>query len=160
VAVAVTAAEEPAQRGWRDYAQQHDYAHAYQELKAHADVGDDPASLMQAADVFRLAGHPQEALEPLRRLCEHHTRDRRAPVAAFQLGRVLDELKRPADAAAAFQKARMLWPEGPLSEDALAREASAWQTAGQREPARKAATLYIARYPQGRRAHTLAKLTR
>jgi transmembrane sensor len=160
VQVAAALVEEPAPRTWRDYAQQHDYARAYQELKGHGDVGDDPASLLQAADVFRLAGHAQEALEPLRRLCEHHTHDRRAPVAAFQLGRVLDELKRPADAAVAFQKARTLWPEGPLSEDALAREASAWQAAGQREHARTAAALYIARYPQGRRAQALDKLAR
>jgi transmembrane sensor len=106
---------------------------------------------MLAADVARLSAHPEEAVKPLRAVCDRHAGDRRAPVAAFTLGRVLlDDLGRPAEAAAAFKKARALWQEGPLAEDALAREADAWDRAGRAEPARAAATEYVERYPQGR----------
>ena len=51
--------------------------------------------------------------------------------AAFSLGRVLlGELRRPAEAAQAFARARKLAPDGPLAEDALAREVEAWARAG------------------------------
>jgi transmembrane sensor len=114
---------------------------------------DDVADLMNAADVARLTAHPDQAVQPLRDVCDRHAGDRRAPVAAFTLGRVLlDDLARPAEAAAAFRKARVLWPEGPLAEDALAREADAWQRAGRKDKARSIAQQYLTRHPQGRHA--------
>lgn len=148
-------------KGWRDYAAKGDFAQAYEELNSsnRDAVRDEAADLMLAADVARLSGHPEQAVSPLRKLCERHASDRRAPVAAFTLGRVLlDDLARPADAAAAFEKARVLWPSGPLAEDALAREADAWQRAGRRELARTIAEQYLARYPQGRHASSLQRV--
>ncbi len=136
---------------------------AYAELNAGAKgrdpVRDDAADLMLAADVARLSAHPEDAVRPLRRVCERHPGDRRAPVAAFTLGRVLlDDLGRPSEAAVAFQKARALWPEGPLVEDALGREASAWDRAGRADTARAAAQDYVARYPQGRHSGAMRKI--
>jgi transmembrane sensor len=157
-AVAATGARASAPRGWRDYAARGDFAQAFEELSSGSRdaVRDEAADLMLAADVARLSGHPEQALQPLRKLCDRHAGDRRAPVAAFTLGRVLlDDLGRPAEAAAAFEKARVLWPAGPLAEDALAREADAWQRAGRREQARSIAEQYLARYPQGRHASSL-----
>jgi transmembrane sensor len=91
-------------------------------------------------------------------VCDRHASDRRAPVAAFTLGRVLlDQLGRAAEAAAAFQSARRLWPGGPLAEDALAREADAWDRAGRPERARALATEYLRAYPQGRHAAAMRK---
>jgi transmembrane sensor len=148
-------------KGWREYAAKGDFAQAYEELNSSSRdaVRDEAADLMLAADVARLSGHPEQAVSPLRKLCERHAGDRRAPVAAFTLGRVLvDDLGRPADAAAAFEKARVLWPSGPLAEDALAREADAWQRAGRRELARAIAEQYLARYPQGRHASSLQRV--
>jgi len=114
---------------------------------------------MLAADVARLTAHPEQAVRPLRSVCERHASDRRAPVAAFTLGRVLlDELGRAGEAAAAFQKARMLWPEGPLAEDALAREADAWERAGRHDRARATASDYVRRYPDGRHVAGMRKL--
>jgi transmembrane sensor len=114
---------------------------------------DDVAELILAADVARLTGRPDQATGPLREVCDRHASDKRAPVAAFTLGRVLlDDLGRPADAAAAFRRARALWPDGPLAEDALAREADAWERAGRKEKARALASQYLARHPQGRHA--------
>jgi transmembrane sensor len=148
-----------ARRGWRDYALRGDYAKAYDELNSSRDgVRDEASDLMLAADVARLSGHPEQAVQPLRSLCDWHATDRRAPVAAFTLGRVLvDDLGRPVEAAAAFQKARFLWPAGPLAEDALAREADAWQRAGRTERARQIAGQYFDRYPQGRHVAALRK---
>ncbi len=149
--------------GWRDEARAGNYGKAYEELnasaKAHDSVRDEAGDLMLAADVARLSAHPEEAIRPLRSVCERHSSDRRAPVAAFTLGRVLlDDLGRPAEAAVAFKKARVLWPEGPLAEDALAREADALMRAGRADGSRGAAAEYLASYPQGRHAGAMRKI--
>jgi hypothetical protein len=122
----------------------------------------DPAGeLMAAADAARLGGEPGRAVAPLKRVVERHRRDRRAPLAAFSLGRVLlDDLHRPGQAAAAFQKARKLWPSGPLAQDALAREAEARAAAGQAGRAAELAAQYLAREPGGRHAEAMRALTR
>jgi transmembrane sensor len=146
---------------WRDDARAGDYAKAYEELNARGrdSVRDDPSDLLLAADVARLSAHPEEAIRPLRAVCDRHASDRRAPIAAFTLGRVLlDELGRPVEAASAFRKARVLWPAGPLAEDALAREGDAWERAGRSDDARGAARDYVARYPQGRHATAMRKI--
>jgi transmembrane sensor len=153
----------PARGGWREDAHAGDYGKAYEELSANArardPVRDEASDLMLAADVARLSAHPEEAVKPLRAVCDRHAGDRRAPVAAFTLGRVLlDDLGRPAEAAAAFKKAHALWQEGPLAEDALAREADAWERAGRADAARAAATEYVGRYPQGRHAVTMRNI--
>lgn len=155
------ASRAPSRGGWREGARAGDYERAYEELSAKGRdaVRDEAGDLMLAADVARLSAHPEEAVRPLRSVCDRHASDRRAPVAAFTLGRVLlDDLGRPAEAAAAFRKARVLWPAGPLAEDALAREGDAWARAGRTEEARGAATDYLARYPQGRHAAGMRKL--
>ena len=70
------------------------------------------------------------------------------------LGRVLlEDLGRPAEAAAAFLKAQ--GTSSPLDEDALAREVEAWARAGDRERARARAELYFTRYPLGTRARAV-----
>jgi hypothetical protein len=124
-------------------------------------VRPDPAGkLMEAADAARLGGKPERAVAPLKRLYERHPRDRRAPLAAFSLGRVLlDDLHRPAQAAAAFKKARTLWPAGPLVHDALAREAEARAAAGQRAQAAELAAQYLAREPGGSYAAAMRALS-
>ena len=145
---------------WRDYAAKGEYDRAYVELnqKGRAAVHDEPADLMLAADVARLSSHPVEALAPLRKLCDAYPSDKRAPVAAFTLGRVLlDDLGRATEAAAAFERARVLWPSGPLAEDALAREVEAWKRAGNAGHARAAAEDYLRQYPAGRHAAALRK---
>jgi transmembrane sensor len=147
--------------GWREDARAGDYGRAYDELNARGRdaVRDDAGDLLLAADVARLSAHPEEAIRPLRAVCDRHASDRRAPVAAFTLGRVLlDELGRPGEAAAAFRKARVLWPAGPLAEDALAREGDAWERAGHSDEARAAAGEYIARFPQGRHLAAMRKI--
>jgi transmembrane sensor len=157
----VTPRPSPAGEDWREHARAGDYARAYQELHARGgeSVRDEAGDLMLAADVARLSAHPQDAVRPLREVCDRHPNDRSAPVAAFTLGRVLlDDLGRPAEAAAAFRKAYALWPGGPLADDALAREASAWDGAGRSKDARAAAEEYLGRYPQGRQAAAMRQI--
>lgn len=106
----------------------------------------DPATLMADADRARLAGRFEEGAALLERLVREYPRDPRAPLAAFSLGRLLlGELHRPAEAARAFARARALAPEGPLADDALAREAEAWTRAGDPDRARAREAEYRAR---------------
>jgi transmembrane sensor len=145
---------------WRDYAGKGDYDRAYADLnqRGKGAVRDEPGDLMLAADVARLSSHPSEAVAPLRKLCDVYPSDKRAPVAAFTLGRVLlDDLGRAAEAAAVFEKARVLWPSGPLAEDALAREIEAWKRAGNAERVRALTDQYLREYPAGRHAAALRK---
>ncbi|HJL15958.1 MAG TPA: FecR domain-containing protein [Sandaracinaceae bacterium LLY-WYZ-13_1] len=139
----------PAAR-WRSLAERGDFAGAHAAIVAGEPVRDVPEELMAAADAARLSGHPEQALTHLRQVLRRHPDDPRAPLAAFTLGRVLlDELGRPARAADAFARARR--SDGPLAEDALAREVEARSRAGEQATARALAQEYLRRFPEGRR---------
>jgi transmembrane sensor len=113
---------------------------------------------VNAASVARLSHHPAEAVPPLRRIVVNHDDDRRAPLAAFTLGRVLlEELGQPTEAADAFAKTGELAPDGALAEDALAREVEAWSRAGDLARARARADEYVRRYPAGRRLRSVRR---
>ena len=145
---------------WRNHARAGDFANAYNELRASGldSVRDEAGDLLLAADAARLSGHPADAVRSLRILCDRHSSDPSAPVAAFTLGRVLDDLGQPAEAAAAFRRAGALSPSGPLAEDALAREAEAWAGAGRSDDARYAAARYLRRFPSGPHVAELRKI--
>lgn len=114
-------------------------------------------SLLAEADAARVDGRVADAVVLLRQAIDRHRSDRRAPLAAFTLGRVLlMELARPREAAAAFAQARALAPQGAFAEDALAREVEAWAKAGERVQARGRADEYRRLYPTGRRAATVS----
>jgi len=115
--------------------------------------------LLAAADSARIAGKPGEGIVWLRRLLRDHREDARAPLAAFTLGRILlIELARPREAADAFAEARRLSPTGPLSEDALAREAEAYSQAGATDLAKACAQEYLRLYPNGRRRAAVSRM--
>jgi transmembrane sensor len=135
------------------------YAEAYRVLAGAPGVVDSGAEdLMLAADAARLSGHPAEATPYLQQIVHKYRGDERAPLAAFTLGRILlYQLARPAEAADAFALVRKILPEGPLSPDALAREAEAANRADQRERARGLADEYVAKYPTGRRLESVRR---
>jgi hypothetical protein len=84
------------------------------------------SSLFAAADAARLAGRPADAVAPLTAILDRFPGDRRAGLAAFQLGRVLaDDLGDRAAAARAFARARELDPTGPFAGAAAARASEA-----------------------------------
>lgn len=121
---------------------------------------EDVEALLTAADEARFRHDPVSAAESLARIVRDHPSDPRAPLSAFTLGRVyLDDLDDPHKAAEAFGKARALQPEGPLAEDALAREVEAWVRAGDEDTARTRASLYLSTYPEGRRSREVRKRT-
>jgi transmembrane sensor len=113
-------------------------------------------TLLSLADVARLSGHAAEAVAPLERAIQRFSGDRRAAVAAFTLGRVeSDTLGRHERAARAFARCLELGPPRALAEDAYARLAEAHARSGNYEGARAAASEYLGRYPDGRRAAEL-----
>lgn len=147
---------------WKARASEGDFVAAYR-LAYEPGAGETPrhealtpGDLLLLADVARLSRHPSDAVPPLTRLLREHTRDPRAPLAAFTLGRVqLDELGRPREAAESFRRAEDLDPDGPLAQDALAREVEAWSRAGETGRARERASAYVHRYPSGRRLRSV-----
>ncbi|MFO7178509.1 MAG: FecR domain-containing protein [Pseudomonadota bacterium] len=155
-------APRPAPRSWRTLAESGDYEGALDRLVAEGPnaVRDTPDELLLAADVARLGGQPERAVAPLERLLRRHPNDARAPLAAFTLGRtLLDQLGRPREAARAFRTAQELDTQGALAEDALAREVESWARAGETALARKRAAEFLARYPDGRRAAAVRRLS-
>ena len=149
-----------AQPTWKSLAHDGAFDEAYAALSAAGSsaVHDEPAELLLAADVARLSHHPGEAVTHLRRVIDAHPTDPRAPLAAFTLGRVLlEELGQPAQAAAAFARARALGGGSSLAEDALAREVEAWWRAGLTDKARARAEEYLKLYPQGLRVRSVKK---
>jgi transmembrane sensor len=146
---------------WRALAQDGDYAAALTRLTSEGSsaVRDAPEDLLLAADVARLGGQPARAVQPLERVVSKHSRDSRAPLAAFTLGRtLLDQLGRPREAANAFASARKLAPSGALAQDALAREVESWSRAGETQKAHSRALEYLKLYPLGRRAASVRRL--
>jgi transmembrane sensor len=63
----------------------------------------------------------------------------------------LDKLGQPDRAAAAFELARTLAPNGSLAQDALAREVEALSKGGSAQKAYLRALEYLQLYPTGRR---------
>jgi transmembrane sensor len=111
------------------------------------------ADLLELADVARLSGHPAEAVSPLERVLREHAGDPAAPLAAFALGRLqLDALGRPDRAAEALERALALGVARSLEDDVRARLVEALARSGRRDAMRAAATEYLRRFPDGRRA--------
>jgi transmembrane sensor len=111
-----------------------------------------PDVLFAHADRARKAGKPDVAVAHLRTLIDRFPDDPHAPVAAFTIGRLLlESLGQPRQAAASFERARVLANGAPLAEDALAREVEAWASAGEPALAHRRAELYRQLYPNGAR---------
>jgi len=117
---------------FRELARQGEYQKAYSVVHENpAIVTNSAEDLMLAADAARLSGHPEHALDYLRRITTAHRSDSRAQLAAFTLGRILlTQLGQPGEAERAFALTRELAPRGALAEGALAREAEAAERAG------------------------------
>ena len=148
---------------WRRIARDGDYRRAYEllgseRLRRETDRARDIEQLMLLADVARLSGHPQEAVEPLERAMTRYSSSSRAAVAAFTLGRLeSDVLRRQGRAVRAFETCLRLGAAGALHEDASARLAEAHARDGNFAAARAAAEAYLERYPEGRRAERLRR---
>jgi len=86
---------------------------------------------LAAADTARSAGRRSESVALLRRLLSQAPDDARAPLAAFTLGRILfDGTGAAGRGGAGLRRGARSGPGGSVCEDALAREAEAWNKAG------------------------------
>ena len=118
-----------------------------------------PDVLFAHADRARKAGKPDVAVAHLRTLIDRFPADPHAPVAAFTIGRLLlESLGQPRQAAASFERARVLANGAPVAEDALAREVEAWASAGERALAHRRAELYRQLYPNGSRLDAVMRV--
>jgi len=118
-----------------------------------------PDVLFAHADSARKAGKPDVAVAHLRTLIERFPADPHAPVAAFTIGRLLlESLGQPRQAAASFERARVLANGAPVAEDALAREVEAWAAAGEPALAHRRAELYRQLYPHGARLNAVMRV--
>lgn len=149
---------------WRSLASSGEYNAAYELLgsegvRRETERALTVAELMAIADVARLSGHPIEALSPLERVLENYSGDRRAPVAAFTLGRIqADSLRNHRRAALAFERCLELGPPRALREDAYARLAEAHARSGSNLRAKTVVREYLREFPSGRRARDLSRL--
>ena len=108
-----------------------------------------PVDRMAHADALRQSGHPAEAVVVLRAVADGE--DRRAPLAAFTIGKIdAEDLGDPASAARWFERAVALGLPVGLDEEALARAVECWSRAGSRADAARVAERYEARFPTGR----------
>ena len=116
-----------------------------------------PRELLQAANDARLAGHTREAASAFDNLRRHYRNDPRAGLAAFELGRLrLDSLGDPGGAAEAFADSIALAPGATFREDAEARLVEALDRAHDAGRCAAARRGYLARFPNGLHAASVA----
>jgi transmembrane sensor len=106
--------------GWRELATRGEYDAAYASvmrtgIEREAQRSHEVETLFALADTARLSGHPADARYPLERIVQEHPTDRRAPLAAFTLGRIeLESMQRREIAAQWFERAIALGLSGSL----------------------------------------------
>lgn len=112
----------------------------------------DPSPLpdpMARADALRGSGRSSEAVTLLRDVVD--AGDRRAPLAAFTIGKVhAEDLGDPSGGARWFERAIALGLPSGLDEEAHARAVECFARAGARVDAARAARQYESRFPEGR----------
>jgi len=145
---------------WRRLAEEGRYKEAFAALPTQTlkPAGLDVPGLLLAADTARLSGHPAEAVPYYREIFERSPSDSRAHLAAFTLGRtLLNELRDPRAAAAAFGRAYALAPRSPLAEEALVRQVESLARAQDMAAAQERAAFYLATFPNGRRVQEVRR---
>lgn len=148
--------------GWQKLANSDDYEAALQEIDNAGGFEQilqtaTAEQLMLLSDVARATGQQQRALAALRRIVNEHTSDPVAPLAALNMGNLLDKMGDGAGATQAFAVYRTLSPQGDFAEDALVRQIRSAVSAGQQELARRLVRQYEADFPEGRRADEVGR---
>jgi hypothetical protein len=100
----------------------------------------------------------REAADGYEKLLERFPRDARAGLSAFELGRLrMDALGDPAGAIEALERALRSRRTSSFQEDALARIVMARDALAENELCKKARARYLAKYPSGVHAASLAQ---
>jgi TolA-binding protein len=114
--------------------------------------------LFDHANLARRAGRLDDAADLYAKLVSAHPRDRRAPLAAFELGRLrMDSLRDMRGAVHALERALQLAPQGTFAEDAMARVVLAQEALHDKPGCLRARGRYLGRYPQGVHAQHVAE---
>lgn len=150
----VTDATEAGKPTWSELFERGDYESA---VAAAREIGIDQlmatgtqVELRQFADAARYARKGKLAVDVLETLRERFPGTANARTAAFLLGRVAQELRgNPRQAKHWFETYLEEAPSGPLAEEALGRLVDASSKAGDDGAARRAASRYVDRYPEG-----------
>lgn len=161
VAVAMTASPASAP-AWQRLAYDGDYEGALAEITSAGGFERilqtaSAEQLMLLSDVARGTGQQQRALAALRRIVSEHASDPVAPLAALNMGNLLDKMGDGAGATRAFAVYRALSPKGDFAEDALVRQIRSAVSAGQRDLARRLVHQYEVDFPEGRQADEVAR---
>jgi transmembrane sensor len=120
----------------------------------------DADGLFTLAETARLSGHPREAATAYDALRTRFRTDKRAPVAALELGRIHLDLDEPRAAKAALDDAIALKLDPNLREVADARRIQALEEIGDRAECAEARDLYLGAYPQGSHRASVARRCR
>ncbi len=139
---------------WKRLAARGDFASAIDSAEAEGLTGilsrasvEDLLLLADAARYSRRGEVAKRALEATRSRFKH---SRQAVMAAYVLGRVLDEqLSAPGAAAGWLEVYLTEDPRGPLAEEAMGRRIDLYLRAGESTRARDAARAYLVRFPSG-----------
>jgi tetratricopeptide (TPR) repeat protein len=147
---------------WEKLAEAGDFAAAQQSLRREggferALARASASQLLLLADVARASGNREQALRALRRVLSSYDSAEEAPLAAWMLGNLLDQLGDRAGAADAYATYRRLSPTGDFAEDAAARQVDAALSQGNLELGRRALEEYAENFPKGRRLAELRK---
>lgn len=125
-------------------------AHERSKRRRAREAFEDAGELLDQANLARRAGRLEDAADLYSDLVGRYPRDRRASLAAFELGRLrMDSLRDTGGAVRALERALKLDAHGAFAEDALARLVLAQEARGDREACSRARSRYLARYPEG-----------
>lgn len=120
----------------------------------------DADGLFKLAEASRLSGHPRDAATAYDALRTRFRTDKRAPVAALELGRIELDLDEPRAAKDALDDALALQLDPNLREIADARRIQALEEIGSRAECAEARDRYLDAYPQGTHRASVARRCR
>lgn len=118
---------------------------------------DEASTLFERGNAARRLGRVREAADLYAALVSEYARDQKAPLAAFELGRIrMDSLGDMQGAIAALERALQLDARRAFAEDALARIVLAQESLGDKRACESARGRYLSRYPDGIHASHVA----
>jgi len=125
--------------------------------RAGAD-GKAAAQLVADAKGAARQGDAEAAARAWEALLRRHPRDDRAPLAAFELGRLrMDRLDDPPGAVAAFRRALQLGRRSPFQQDVLRRLVELYESLGDQGACQRLRERYLDEHPSGRYAAEVAR---
>ena len=120
----------------------------------------DAASLLDQADAARRRGDLVEATSLLRKFIDAHPRHPEVVSVRMGLARVLEQRKRFAEAARAYEALLSADVIAPIREDARAGAARVWARAGRADLARVHAQTYLERSASGPHARAMEAIAK